>query len=392
MAFADDLIQLCREFIGIESLSGKEERAAAFLTRTMLSLGYDEVRTDRLGSVIGKINGKGNGPALLFDGHMDTVPVSDPDQWTVNPFGGDILQGRIYGRGATDMKGALSAMVAAVAQLKRSGIQPEGDIYVSATVCEEIFEGVALKEVMDAVGPELVVIGEATGLDLHIGQRGRAEIKVTSHGKTAHSSNPEQGTNAITRILPFLDKLQGRTPPRHVQLGEGISVVTDVISSPFPGCSVIPDKCTVTIDRRLLAGEEEESVLREHRSLAADVSVEIAEQSAACYTGEVIASRRFYPAWLMEVDHPVVQLALKALHHQGIASRISTYQFCTNGSYSAGVANVPTIGFGPSFEHLAHTADEYIEIDQLIQSAKGYYAIAKAWAIRPTGEPLAKPI
>lgn len=386
MVFADDLIQFCRQFIRIESLSGREGKAAAFLRQKMLDLGFDEVRMDRLGSVVGRINGKGSGPVLLFDGHLDTVPVSDSTEWRFDPFGGDVVQGRIYGRGASDMKGALSAMVFAAAQLKRAGIQPEGDIYVSGTVCEEIFEGVALKEVMDDVRPDLVVIGEATGLDLHIGQRGRAEIKVTSYGKTAHSSNPDKGINAITRMLPFLDKLHQISPTEHDQLGKGISVVTDVVSSPFPGLSVIPDKCTVTIDRRLLTGEEEWAVLREHRKLDEQICVEIVEQSLACYTGEVITSRRFYPAWLMEVDHPFVQLALKALHQQGIASRISTYQFCTNGSYSAGIAKVPTIGFGPSYEYMAHIADEYVEIDQLIKAAQGYYAIAKALAIRSRDE------
>jgi putative selenium metabolism hydrolase len=392
MFMEDELISFCRQFVQIESLSGKEGKAAAFLKETMTALGFDEVWTDRYGSVIGKIQGRGNGPVLLFDGHIDTVPVSDPSRWSYDPFGGDLAEGRIYGRGTSDMKGAVSAMVFALAQFKRLDIQPEGDMYVSGTVYEEVFEGVALKEVMDAVHPDLVIIGESTGLNLNIGQRGRAEVKVTSFGKSAHSSNPEKGVNAIANMLLFLERLRLMEPIEHIQLGKGISVITDIISSPFPGASVIPDRCTVTIDRRLVVGEDEDSVLDAYRHLDSRVDVEIARQQLTCYTGTPISSRRFYPAWLMEEDHPCVEWAMKALHQMGLPSKMSSYQFCTNGSYSAGVAKVPTIGFGPSYEHMAHIEDEYIEIEQLIKAAQGYYAIAKMFAAKTRGEFIHEPV
>lgn len=381
IANEDQLISLCQKLVQIESLSGKEEAAALFLKKSMLELGFDEVWIDSKGSVIGKIRGSGNGPTLLFDGHIDTVPVSNPKLWQYNPFGGEIHGNRMYGRGTSDMKGAVAAMVVGVAQLKQSGVVTTGDIYVSGTVYEEVFEGVALKDVVDKIRPDFVVIGESTGLNLNIGQRGRAEILVRSKGKTAHSSNPDYGINAIYKMIPFIEGLRKSEVPVHPQLGKGISVVTDIVSSPFPGASVVPEQCRITIDRRLLVHEDEQHVLAQYQALMEDEGFEIsiAEQELNCYTGEKIFSRRFYPAWLMDVDHPYVQTSLKALHNIGIEAKLGSYQFCTNGSYSAGVAGIPTIGFGPSYEHVAHTVDEYIEIEQLIGAAQGYYSIAKSF-------------
>jgi putative selenium metabolism hydrolase len=381
IANEDQLISLCQKLVQIESLSGKEEAAALFLKKSMLELGFDEVWMDSKGSVIGKIRGSGNGPTLLFDGHIDTVPVSNPKLWQYSPFGGEIHGNRMYGRGTSDMKGAVAAMVVGVSQLKQSGVSTTGDIYVSGTVYEEVFEGVALKDVVEMVRPDLVVIGESTGLNLNIGQRGRAEILVSSKGKTAHSSNPDYGINAIYKMIPFIEGLTKSKVPVHPQLGKGISVVTDIVSSPFPGASVVPDQCRITIDRRLLVHEDEQHVLAQYQALMEDEGFEIsiAEQELNCYTGEKIFSRRFYPAWLMDVDHPYVQKSLKALHNIGIEAKLASYQFCTNGSYSAGVAGIPTIGFGPSYEHVAHTVDEYIEIEQLIGAAQGYYSIAKSF-------------
>lgn len=375
----DELIEFCQELVRRESLSGGERHVAAFIQQRMLELGFDEAWIDPFGSVIGRIKGTGGGPSLLLDGHIDTVPAGDPHKWAFNPFGGEIADGRIYGRGTSDMKGSVAAMVYAAAQLKRSGSELAGDLYVSGTVFEEVFEGVALGMVMEQIKPDAVVIGEATGLNLNIGQRGRAEIKVSANGKTAHSSNPQYGINAISLMLPFLNRLDELPPQTHTQLGEGISVVTDIQSSPYPGASVVPDRCLVTIDRRLLAGEDERQVLEQYSGLAGEgVAVEYAVQQLSCYTGASIGGKRFYPAWLMDVDHPLVQKSLRALHKMNLPARISSYQFCTNGSYSAGIAKVPTIGFGPSYEHMAHVVDEYIEISQLIQAADGYYSIAKA--------------
>lgn len=381
----DEVIELTRQAIRITSLSGEEKEVAQLLKDKMIELGYDEVWIDPYGSVIGKVNGTGEGTSVLFDGHIDTVPVNSPEKWTHDPFGGDIVDGRMYGRGTTDMKGAVCAAVVAVGELarkaKQTGARPRGDVWVSCTVYEELFEGVALGKVMEAIKPDCVVIMESTALNVNIGQRGRAEVNITAHGKSAHSSNPSRGRNAVYAMNPVIVGLMALKPGEHDRLGQGISVVTDILSSPFPGASVVPDLCRITIDRRLLTGEDEALVTGEYQSLLpveGDYEVTVAEAELKCYTGNTLGGKRFFPAWMMDERHPFVGEAVSALKDIGLSPELAVYSFCTNGSYSAGTAGVPTIGFGPSYEHVAHIVDEYIELDQLSQAAEGYYALALA--------------
>lgn len=377
------LISFTRQIIRTRSLSGEEGEVAGLLKEKMLELGYDEVRIDDYGSVIGVVRGTGGGASVLFDGHIDTVPVNSPEKWRHDPFGGELKDGKMYGRGTTDMKAAVCAAVFAIGELARqsrlSGKRPKGDIYVSGTVFEEVFEGVALGKVLDSVRPDYVVIMESTALQINIGQRGRAEINITAHGKSAHSANPDVGVNAVYEMNPIISGLMGLPPTQHPRLGKGISVVTDIISSPYPGASVVPDLCRLTIDRRLLAGEDEAFVLERYRQLipgGGNYEIEVAEAEMECYTGARLGGKRFFPAWLLEEKHPLVRTALDALQEMGRKPELSVYSFCTNGSYSAGIAGIPTIGYGPSYEHLAHITDEYIELDQMLQAAEGYYRIA----------------
>jgi acetylornithine deacetylase/succinyl-diaminopimelate desuccinylase-like protein len=172
---------------------------------------------------------------------------------------------------------------------------------------------------------------------------------------------------------------------RHPVLGEGILEVTDVISSPYPGASVIPDRCRATFDRRLLVGETEEDVLAPLRKIFQSLSdadkdfqarAFLADGRGVCYTGLKIEAKRFAPGWLFEADHPFVREVMEGLEAAGQTPELSHYAFCTNGSYYAGKAGIPTVGYGGSLESLAHIADEYIEIDQLVKACEGYYAIA----------------
>ncbi|MGI5839424.1 MAG: YgeY family selenium metabolism-linked hydrolase [bacterium] len=389
----EGLISLCRELIRRESLSGAEGGVAALLTEEMKAMGFDEVWTDSYGSVVGKVKGTGGGKSVLFDGHVDTVPVSNKEQWTRAPFGGEVADGRIYGRGASDMKGAVAAMVYALGTLAGTKSRPAGDVYFCGSVQEEIFEGVALGKVIDQVRPDCVVIGEASELNLKIGQRGRAEITVQAKGKTAHSANPKAGVNAVYEILPALQAVRAMELASHPVLGAAIIELTDIISSPYPGASVVPDLCQATFDRRLLVDETAESVLGAVRAALAArpddggraVSAEIARATAKCYTGAVIEGLRWFPAWLLAPEHPLVQEALAALRSTGLDPAITTYSFCTNGSYSAGIAGIPTVGFGPSRENQAHVVDEYVEIEQVEKAAAGYLAIAERVARLPGG-------
>ena len=384
----EELISLCQELIRNRSLSGEEENVALAIKNAFETLGYDECFVDSYGNVIGHIKGKREGKKILFDGHIDTVPVPDDTKWSHAPFSGERVDGKIYGRGTSDMKGQLSAMMAAAAFFaKDTNKDFDGDIFVAGVVFEEIFEGVSARKISEAIKPDYVVIGESSELNLKIGQRGRAEIVVETFGKPAHSANPEKGINAVYKMSKIIEKIQEIEPVEHDVLGKGILVLTDIKSSPYPGASVVPDYCKATFDRRLLVGETKEEVLapiqkiidelkKEDKEFNAKVSYAIGTET--CYTGETIHGERFFPAWLYDEDDEFVKAALKGLREAGIEPEITQYSFCTNGSHYAGEAGIKTIGFGPSKENLAHTIDEYIEEEQLFKGAEGYYGILKS--------------
>ena len=381
------VINICRELISHYSVSGQEKGVVSAIKNKMEKMGFDDVQIDRYGNVIGHIKGNKPGKKILFDGHIDTVPVVE-SQWNHNPFAGEIVDGKIYGRGTSDMKGQVSAMIAATSYFaKDTNKDFEGDIYVAGVVHEEIFEGVSAREISKNVKPDYVVIGESSELNLKIGQRGRAEIVIETFGKPAHSANPEKGINAVYKMSKVIEAVQKLEPKVQPKLGKGILVLTDIKSSPYPGASVVPDYCKATFDRRLLVGETKESVLEPIEKLLTElmkqdpemkVKVSYAKGKETCYTGEIIEAERFFPGWLYDENDEFVQAAYKGLKQAGLNPEITEYSFCTNGSHYAGEVGIKTIGFGPSKENLAHTIDEYIEIDQLEKGVEGYYGILKS--------------
>lgn len=382
------LTELCQELLRQQSYSGEEGKVVKSISQAFKAMGFDNHFVDSYGNVIGHIKGKKPGKAILFDGHIDTVPVPDDSKWKHAPFGGELVDGKIYGRGASDMKGAVSAMIAAAAFFAEDTQRDfAGDIYVAGVVHEEIFEGIAARKISEAVQPDYVVIGEASELNLKRGQRGRAEIVVETFGKPAHSANPEKGINAVTKMSKLIDRIEGIETPEQEVLGKGILVLTDIKSSPYPGASVVPDHCRATYDRRLLVGETPESVLAPIQALIKEMEqqdpefkakVSFAVGTEKCHTGETIQGERFFPGWLYDEKDELVQAALQGLREAGLNPEVTHYSFCTNGSHYAGEKGIKTIGFGPSQENLAHTIDEYIEVDQLCKGAEGYYAIMKS--------------
>lgn len=384
----EELIELCRRLISRQSYSGQERGVAEELAGYLKGRGFDEVHTDDYGNVVGCIRGKRPGKRVLFDGHIDTVPVGNEADWVHKPFEPTIENGRLYGRGSTDMKGAVAAFSVAAGFFARDLDRDfPGEIYVAGVVHEECFEGVAARSVSKAVRPDYVVIGEASGLNLKIGQRGRAEIVAETFGVPAHSANPEKGVNAVYKMCRVIEAVRTLVPPEHPRLGKGILELTDIKSSPYPGASVVPEYCRATYDRRLLTGETRESVLAPIQALLDRLSAEdpqlkarvsFARGSEACYTGSVIEGERFFPGWLFDEKEPFVQDVLEELRAMGYSPEVTQYNFCTNGSHYAGEAGIPTIGMGPSRENLAHTIDEYVELGQLFGAAECYYGILKA--------------
>ncbi len=379
---------LCSKLIQQPSLSGEEDKVVAVLADYMRQNGFDDIHVDRYGSIIGAIKGKRPGPKVLYDGHIDTVPVPDPSAWKQEPFGGKLIDGRIYGRGASDMKGAVAAMAVAAAKVAtETGKDFAGEIIVAGVVHEECFEGIAAREISARCNPDIVVIGEASEMNLKIGQRGRAEITLETFGVPAHSANPHKGVNAVHLMMDLARAVDKLPVSEHPILGKGVSVLTDIISTPYPGASVVPSHCRATYDRRLLVGESMESVMAPYQEAIANLAktnpqfkakAAYAKGKEKCHPGGFIEGERFFPGWVFDEKEDFIQKALAGLRGVGLNPAISHYSFCTNGSHYAGEKGIKTIGFGPSLETLAHTIDEYIEVSQLYLAVDGYAAISKA--------------
>ena len=193
-----EILDLIADLISQQSYSGNEEGVVRVLESYMKRHGFDEIIIDDYGNIIGKIVGARPGPKVLFDGHIDTVPVANPAAWTRKPFEPEIIDGKMYGRGTSDMKGSVGAFTAAVAFFAEDcGKDFAGELYVAGVVHEECFEGVAARSISKIVEPDYVIIGEASLCNLKIGQRGRGEIMVETFGIPAHSANPDKGLNAV---------------------------------------------------------------------------------------------------------------------------------------------------------------------------------------------------
>ena len=384
----EELIALTKKLINSQSYSGHEDGVVSELKAYMTANGFDDVVTDDYGNVIGVIKGNRPGKKILFDGHIDTVPVANPAAWTKDPYAAEIIDGKMYGRGTSDMKGAVAAYTAAACFFARDTNRDfAGEIYVDGVVHEECFEGVAAREISKAVKPDYVVIGEASLCNLKIGQRGRAEIVVETFGIPAHSANPDKGLNAVYSMCKVVDAITKLPCTEHPVLGKGILELTDIKSTPYPGASVVPSYCKATYDRRLLVGETKESVLAplqelidklmaEDPTIKAKVSYAVGEET--CWTGNTITGERFFPGWLYSEDDDFVQAVKTELNAIGQTPEVTQYSFCTNGSHYAGEAGIKTFGLGPSRENLAHTDDEYIEIAELDKVCEAYGAVMRA--------------
>lgn len=375
------VISIAQNLIRAKSLAGEEGAAAQVTIDAMRALNYDDVCVDSLGNVVGILKprrGGSDAAPLIFDSHLDTVAAVGT--WTKDPFGAEVSAGRLWGRGASDMKGALAACLCGAAYARDDGAL-RGTVLVSASVNEEQIEGLALAEVLAQYQPARVVICEATGLHLSIGGRGRAEIFLTVQGIPAHASTPHLGVNALKQTAKLILALDEWQPPHDDVLGDGIFEPTEIISNPFPSVSVLPDRCRVRCDRRLLAGETERDVLAPLEETIArlrnadpsfNAQAEIDTETIKTYTGATRTMLKFQPAWKMDTQDAFVQQAHQALGNPSL----SYYSFCTNAARSAGYLHLPTIGFGPGYEAQAHVADEYVTLEQLLGAAQGYYALS----------------
>ncbi len=379
----NDLTTFLRNMVRTQSLSTQEGAVAERIVAEMTRLGFRDVRTDRIGNVVGWI-GPGHGPVLMLNGHMDTVRVSDPKTWSHDPLGAEVEGDLLYGLGACDMKGGLAAMVYGAKLLRDAGVSLKGDVVVACVVQEEPCEGIGSRVLIEEEGvrPDWVVLGEPSGLDITRGHRGRLEMQIVTHGRSAHAAYPHLGENAIytaARLVFGLELLTDQLGD-DAFLGPGTLAVTG-ISSSASSRNAVPYRCELIIDRRLTLGENETMALAEVQRViareAVQAEVEVTEYNATSYTGYDCHAREFYPAWVMPEDHPLVAAAVRAARAQlRRRPQVGHWDFSTEGAYTAGVASIPTVGFGPGDPHQAHTADEHIRLADVYAAAEVYARLA----------------
>jgi putative selenium metabolism hydrolase len=372
-----------QDLVRIPSLSCQEQAVAERLAAEMRAVGFDEVWTDRIGNVVGRI-GPESGPKLLYNGHMDTVGVGDPAGWTRDPFGAEVEDGALYGRGSSDMKGPLASLIYGAKVLIDNGVKLAGPLYVVGAVQEETCEGHAMSVLVEEEGisPDWVVLAEPSNLQVTRGHRGRMEMHVTVRGQSSHASMPDQGKNAIygaARIIFSLELLADMLAVDSF-LGKGTLAVTR-IQNTGGSKNVIPDSCTFVVDRRLTLGETEAKALAEVESVIAreemKAEVRLAEYEYTSYTGYLCGGVEHYPAWVVPENHPLVQATVRAVRGVvGERPSIGKWDFSTDGVYTMGVAGIPTVGIGPGDERQAHTADEHIRLDDCYTAAQIYAQLA----------------
>ena len=379
----DDVTRFLRELIAIPSPTCGEEHIAERVMHEMRALDYDDVARDDMGNVIGRI---GTGATrLVLDAHMYTVGIGDPGAWKHDPYTGREEGGVVFGRGASDNKGAIASQVYGAKLATEHGLRDaDVTIYVVGTVMEEDCDGLALGHVLTESIPDAhaVVLGECTNLAVYRGHRGRVEMTVTTKGRSAHASAPERGINAVVAMAPVLEQVTtlNERLAHDEFLGAGSVAVTS-IECDTASLNAIPDRCRINVDRRLTRGETLDSALDEVCSLPSVKNAEVAvpQYGEPSYTGLTLEAEKYFPTWTLEEDHPLVTAGLRAAELAlGRSPEVGKWTFSTNGVASAGRLGIPTIGFGPSEERWAHTVDDQCPVDHLVAALAIYAALPRA--------------
>lgn len=375
-----DVARFLRDLIAIKSLSSQEGDVIRRVEAEMAASGFDEIRVDPMGNILGRV---GSGPRVLaLDAHVDTVDVGNPAAWSIDPFAGDERDGVIYGRGACDMKGALASIVYGGRIIKELGLEGEFTLWVVGSVQEEDCDGLCWQYILDEGGlrPEAVVIAEPTNLAVYRGHRGRMEIEVRTSGVSCHGSAPERGVNAIYRMAPIVadvERLNGRLGGEPF-LGKGTVTVAEIRST-SPSLCAVADSATIHLDRRLAATDTLQSAVREIEELPsvrdAGAEVVVLDYAVPSWRGLTYRTRKYFPTWLLPEDHPLLGSAVGSYERLfGRAPDVGRWVFSTNGVAVMGLHGIPCVGFGPGNEVHAHMATEQIPVAHLVKAAAWYAA------------------
>ena len=385
--YTDDVVRFLRDMIAIPSESAGERAVAERVAAEMARLGFDEIKVDGLGNVLGRV---GSGRTVIaLDGHVDTVGVGDPSTWTRDPYQGEVRDGIVFGRGAGDQEAGVAAAVYGARIARELDLLGDCRLWVTATVMEEDCDGLCWQYILRerVLAPDVVVITEPTKLGVYRGHRGRMEIEVRTQGRSCHGSAPERGVNAVYGMAPIIAEIE-RLNERLAStadpfLGKGTVTISEIRST-SPSLCAVADSATIHLDRRLTAGETLESAVAQIEALECvrrvGASVTVLDYARPSYTGLVYPTRKYYPTWLLDESHPAVTAALQA--GEGALGRrpaVGKWGFSTNGTATCGLFGVPTVGFGPGDEAFAHSPDDQCPIDHLVAAARFYALFPAAW-------------
>ncbi len=369
------IIAFLREICAIPSMDNQIRACGERIAEEMKRLGYDDIFWDEMGNIVGAI---GNGDQiLLYDSHIDTVGIGDPDEWDWDPFEGKIENGILFARGACDEKGSTPGMVYGLALARDLGLLDGFTAYYFGNM-EEWNDGQAPQAFVQTEGikPDFVVIGEPTKMQIYRGHKGRVEFKIVAKGKSAHAASNYLGDNAIYKLLPIIERISHIEPELgdHDFLGQGRITVTDM-EVKTPSINAVPDEATIYIDRRITFGEEPEAELKRLQAIIGerdDIHAEILVYDEPSYTGFVFPLDKIYPAWAYEEDEPIVKAGLSAA--AVLYGHVDTgkWDFSTNGIYWAGKAGIPSIGFAPGNEIHAHTVLDQVPLEDVVRSTEWY--------------------
>ena len=414
-----DMSRFLREMISHPSESCEEKEVAACIKAEMERLQFDKVEIDGLGNVIGWM---GDGEKIIaIDSHIDTVGIGNRDNWEADPYEGYETDEIIYGRGGSDQEGGMASAVYGAKIMKDLNLIPEGyKIMIVGSVQEEDCDGMCWQYIynVDKIVPEFVISTEPTDGGIYCGHRGRMEIRVDVKGVSCHGSAPERGDNAIykmadiiadvralnnngcddsTSIRGLVRMLDPKFNPEHYEdarfLGRGTCTVSQIFYTSPSRCAVA-DSCSISIDRRMTAGETWDSCLEEIRSLPSvkkygdDVKVSMYMYDRPSWTGEVYETEAYFPTWINKETAAHVQAladAHKALYGDKRMGPDSTkelrnrplidkWTFSTNCVSIQGRYGIPCVGFGPGAESQAHAPNEITYKDDLVRCAAVYVA------------------
>lgn len=381
----ENIINFLRDIVAIPSMDGQLKEVGERIGAEMTKLGFEEVRFDKMGNIMGRV---GSGKrVVVYDSHVDTVGIGDPSEWEWDPFKGKIEDGRLYARGACDEKGSTPGMVYGLSFAKELGLLEDTTAWYFGNM-EEWCDGIApnaFVEVDPGLRPDFVVIGEPTRMRVYRGHKGRIEMKITASGKSAHAASHYLGDNAVYKMMSVI--MQIRELDRRFRLGMGShpvqghpSVAVTDVKVRTASLNAVPDQFTIFLDRRITSNEPHDDVIAQIKGLIPDylqeeIKVEELFYDAPSYTGFVFPVSKYYPAWLLDDTHPLTQAGQRTIEQLwGEERPLGTWDFSTNGTYWAGKAGIPSIGFGPGDEKTAHTSHENVPLDEVV-AATEFYAL-----------------